>query len=410
MTARSTRTQVAIVGAGPAGLTLAYLLHQQGIDACIIESRSRDYVEARVRAGVLEHGVTELYSEIGIGTRMRREGLVHHGIELRFQGQSHRIDFATLTGKHVTVYGQQEMVKDLIAALLAFSVPIAFETEAYAITGLEDDRAIVHYRDPDGAERVMEADYVVAADGFHGIGRKTIPGDVLQMHDHVYPFSWLGVLAESPPVSEELIYTNHDRGFALVSMRSPTITRLYLQCAVDEDLDAWSADRFWTELRARLDSDAGGPNVVEGKILQKGITPMRSFVAEPMRYGRMFLSGDAAHIVPPTGAKGMNLAIGDVRALAQGFERFYKKGDSSGLDRYSETVLRRIWKCERFSAYMTRMLHRFSDHSPFDRRIQLAELDYVTSSRAAAEALAENYVGLPFDDLPLAQKIPAGVA
>jgi p-hydroxybenzoate 3-monooxygenase len=337
---------------------------------------------------------------------MRREGLVHHGIDLRFNGQSHRIDLTALTGgKAVTVYGQQEMVKDLIAALLDARVPIAFEAEAHAVDGLHDDRATVRYRDGAGVEHVLEADYVIAADGFHGIGRKTIPADVLRVYDHVYPFSWLGVLAESPPVSEELIYANHDRGFALVSMRSPTITRLYVQCAVDENLDAWSDDRFWTELRARLDSDAGGPNVVAGKILQKGVTPMRSFVAEPMRYGRMFLAGDSAHIVPPTGAKGMNLAIGDVRALAQGLERYYKRGDSYGLDHYSATVLRRIWKCERFSAYMTRMLHRFSDHSPFDQRIQLAELDYVTSSRAASEALAENYVGLPFDDLPIAPKV-----
>lgn len=411
MSARTIRTKVAIVGAGPAGLTLAYLLHQHGIDATVIESRPRSYVEARVRAGVLEHGVTELYKAIGVGDRMQREGLVHHGIELRFNGRSHRIDFDGLTGgKAVTVYGQQEMVKDLIDALLRMGIPLEFESEAHAIQGLHGDLASVRYRDKDGVECELEADFVIGCDGFHGIGRRAIPADVLRVYDHVYPFSWLGVLAVSPPVSEELIYTNHDRGFALVSMRSPTVTRLYLQCGVDEDLSQWPDERFWNELRLRLDSDAGGPNVVEGEVLQKSVTRMRSFVAEPMRYGRLFLAGDSAHIVPPTGAKGMNLAIGDVRVLAQGFERHYLHGDSYGLDHYSETVLRRVWKCERFSAYMTRMLHRFDDHSPFHRRIQLAELDYVTSSRAAAEALAENYVGLPFDDLPLTPRTAAGVA
>jgi p-hydroxybenzoate 3-monooxygenase len=390
------RTQVAIVGAGPAGLTLAYLLHQAGIEAIVVESRSREYVEARVRAGVLEHGTTELLAAIGVGERLRREGLVHTGTQLRFGARNHRIDFQELTGgKSVTVYGQQEVVKDLIAALLSADAPIVFDAEAVALGRLDEDRVSVDYRDAAGTACRLEADYIAGCDGFHGISRAAIPAQALTIFEHVYPFSWLGILAESPPVSDELIYTNHERGFALVSMRSPSVSRIYVQCAGDDDVAEWSDDRFWGELRARLDSDAGGPSVIEGRVLQKGITPMRSFVAEPMRYGRLFLAGDSAHIVPPTGAKGMNLAIADVRVLAQALDLFYRRADSAALERYSETCLRRIWKTQRFSAWMTRMLHRFDDHAPFDRRVQLAELDYVTSSRVAAAGLAENYVGLP---------------
>ena len=397
------RTQVAIVGAGPAGLTLALLLHRIGIAAIVLESRSRSYVESRVRAGVLEHGTVELLCEMGAGDRLRREALTQRGIALRFNHESRRIDFEDLTaGKTVTVYGQQEVVKDLIAALCVAGVPILFETPALALGDLEGEHAGLRYRDAAGAEGTIVADYVAGCDGFHGMCRDALPAGASAVYEHVYPFSWLGILAQSPPVSEELIYTNHERGFALVSMRSPTVTRLYLQCPANEELAEWPDDRFWAELRLRLGSDRGGPDVVAGPVSQKGITPMRSFVTEPMRYGRLFLAGDAAHIVPPTGAKGMNLAIADVRVLARAFEAHYFRHDSSGLDDYSETCLRRVWNTQRFSAWMTRMLHRFDDRDPFEHRLQLAELRYVTTSRAAAQTLAENYVGLPFaraDDL-----------
>jgi p-hydroxybenzoate 3-monooxygenase len=391
------RTQVAIVGGGPAGLTLAHLLHQSKIDAIVLESRPRAYVESRVRAGVLEQGTVDLLCSMGVGERLRRQGLTHSGVALRFDDESHRIDFADLTGgKSVTVYGQQEVVKDLIAALTSLAVPVMFEAEALALGGLDGERVTLRYRDAAGTEHTVESDYVAGCDGFHGICRNAIPAAALTIYEHGYPFGWLGILAQSPPVSEELIYTNHERGFALVSMRSPTITRLYLQCGVDEDISAWPDDRFWTELRLRLGSDRGGPDVVEGPVTQKGITPMRGFVAEPMRFGRLFLAGDAAHIVPPTGAKGMNLAIADVRVLGRAFEEHYFRHDSSALERYSETCLRRVWNTQRFSSWMTRMLHRFDEHDPFEHRLQLAELHYVTSSRHAAQTLAENYVGLPF--------------
>jgi p-hydroxybenzoate 3-monooxygenase len=390
------RTQVAIVGAGPAGLMLAHLLHRAGIESVIVESRSRDYVESRVRAGVLEHGTAELLNDTGVGERMRREGLVHRGIALRFNDRSARIDFPDLTdGKTVTVYGQQEVVKDLIAARLATGAPIHFESPVIAIdAGAEPS---LRYRDAAGAEHVVRADFIAGCDGFHGVAREAIPPDAITIYDHTFPFGWLGILAETPPVSEELIYVNHERGFALVSMRSRTISRMYLQCRNDEDLALWPDDRIWAELRERLGSDRGGPDVRPGKMLQKGVTPMRSFVCDPMRYGRLFLAGDSAHIVPPTGAKGMNLAIADVRVLAEALEAFYESGETALLDAYSQTCLRRVWKTQRFSMYMTRMLHRFEDHAPFERRVQLAELDYVTSSRTAATSLAENYVGLPFE-------------
>jgi p-hydroxybenzoate 3-monooxygenase len=391
------RTQVAIVGAGPAGLMLAHLLHRSGIESIIIETRSRDYVERRVRAGVLEHGTANLLEETGVGARMRREGLVHRGIELQFNDRSRRIDFEELThGKTVTVYGQQEVVKDLIAARLATGEPIVFEHEVLAIDAGGDGHATVTYRQDGGAEQTIAADFIAGCDGFHGACRAAIPSDRIALYDHMFPFAWLGILAESPPVSEELIYANHERGFALVSMRSRMVSRLYLQCRVDEDLAGWPDERIWSELRERLGSDRGGPAVTAGPVLQKGITPMRSFVCDPMRYGRLFLAGDSAHIVPPTGAKGMNLAIADVRVLARALDAFYATGSAELLDGYSETCLRRIWKTQRFSSYMTGMLHRFDDHGPFERRVQLAELDYVTSSRAAAESLAESYVGLPF--------------
>jgi p-hydroxybenzoate 3-monooxygenase len=398
------RTQVAIIGAGPAGLMLAHLLQRSGIESVIVESRSRDYVESRVRAGVLEHGTSELLNDTGVGERMRREGLVHRGIALRFNDRSVRIDFPDLTGgKTVTVYGQQEVVKDLIAARLTTGAPILFECSAVAIdTG---DEPSVRYRDAAGDEQVVRADFIAGCDGFHGVAREAIPRDAITIYDHSFPFGWLGILAETPPVSEELIYVHHERGFALVSMRSRTISRMYLQCRNDEDLALWPDERIWAELRERLGSDRGGPDVRPGKMLQKGVTPMRSFVCDPMRYGRLFLAGDAAHIVPPTGAKGMNLAIADVRVLAEALDAYYESGETALLDAYSQTCLRRVWKTQRFSMYMTRMLHRFDEHAPFDQRVQLAELDYVTSSRTAATSLAENYVGLPFESTAGLRKV-----
>jgi p-hydroxybenzoate 3-monooxygenase len=391
------RTQVVIAGAGPAGLMLAHLLLRAGIESIVIESRSREYVERRVRAGVLEYGTASLLDETGVGARMRREGLVHRGIELQFRDCAHRIDFEDLTnGKTVTVYGQQEVVKDLIEARLAAAAPILFDCEVVAVEPDGEDGASLRYRDADGAEVTVRADFIAGCDGFHGVCRAAIPPGAITLYDQVFPFAWLGILAESTPISEELIYVNDERGFALVSMRSRTISRLYLQCRVDEDLTMWPDERVWSELRERLGSDRGGPAVNEGPVLQKGVTPMRSFVSDPMRYGRLFLAGDSAHIVPPTGAKGMNLAIADVRVLAVALAAYYARGAMDLLDAYSDTCLRRVWATQRFSTYMTRMLHRFDEHTPFERSVQLAELAYVTTSRAPAAALAENYVGLPF--------------
>jgi p-hydroxybenzoate 3-monooxygenase len=390
------RTQVAIVGAGPAGLMLARLLHLAGIESVVLESQSREYVEHRVRAGVLENGTVELLAEIGVGERMRREGLTHRGIEIRFAGRSHRIDFEDLTGKTITVYGQQEVVKDLIAANLANGIRIEFEAAVEALEDLEGTRPALCYRTKDGVQHRLAADFLAGCDGFHGVSRAAVPAGAFTLFERAYPFAWFGILAESKPVSEELIYANHERGFALVSMRSPTITRLYVQCPATDDVADWSDDRFWTELRARMESGAGGPEVERGPILQKSIAVLRSVVVEPMRHGRLFLAGDAAHIVPPTGAKGMNLAIADVRVLARALGAFYESGTTSLLDAYSETCLQRVWKAQRFSTWMTSVLHRFDDHGPFGRKLQLAELAYVASSHAAAQSLAENYVGLPF--------------
>ncbi|HYF55902.1 MAG TPA: 4-hydroxybenzoate 3-monooxygenase [Salinarimonas sp.] len=389
------RTQVGIVGAGPAGLLLGHLLHLAGIDAVILEARSRAYVEERIRAGVLEDWVARLLVDTGVGERLSREGLVHHGIELRFEERGHRIDFADLMGKGVTVYGQHEVVRDLIKARLAAGLPIVFEAADVAVHDLETDRPRITYR-AGGRDEELACDVIAGCDGFHGICRASIPPGGLTLYDRVYPFAWLGILADAPPASEELVYANHADGFALLSMRSPHVSRLYLQCAPDEDLSAWPDARIWDELRRRL---AGGEDrrLAEGPITQKSITAMRSFVAEPMRHGRLFLAGDAAHIVPPTGAKGMNLAVADVTVLARALEAFYGGGGSDLLDGYSATCLRRIWKVQRFSWWMTQMLHRFDDAAPFDERRQIAELAYVTTSRAAATTLAENYVGLPLE-------------
>ena len=387
------RTQVGIVGAGPAGLVLALLLRRRGIESIVIETRSRAYCEQRIRAGVLEHGTVGLLEENGVGERMRREGLVHHGIYLRFAGRSHHIDFPALTGKTITVYGQHEVVKDLIAAHVATGAPLHFEVGGVRVDGVEGERPTISYRDAAGEEQAIACDFVAGCDGFHGISRDAIPAEVLRVYERVYPFAWLGILSESPPVCEELIYAHHPRGFALFSQRSPAVQRMYLQCAPDEDLGEWPDERIWRELQRRLEGD-DAPNLVEGAIVQKGVTAMRSFVVEPMQHGRLFLAGDAAHIVPPTGAKGMNLAVADVAVLARALETFYRGGGSAALDAYSATCLQRVWRAERFSWWMTSMLHRM-DGDPFGERLQLAELDYVTSSRAASQSLAENYVGLP---------------
>lgn len=388
------RTQVGIIGAGPAGLTLAHLLHRQGIESVVLERHTREYVETRVRAGVLEQGTVDILNGSGVGERLQKEGLQHHGVELRFDGRGHRVDFQDLVGKSITVYAQQEVVKDLIAARIDYNAPIFFEAEALRIEDYEGQPTI-HYLHQ-GASHQIACDFLAGCDGFHGICRTAVPVEQLQIHERHYPFAWLGILAEVAPASHELIYTYHERGFALLSMRSPDISRLYLQCALDEDIVNWSNDRIWEELRTRM---ARREDFVlkDGPILQKGITPMRSFVAEPMQFGKLFLLGDAAHIVPPTGAKGLNLAVADVRVLTRGLVEFYKRGNREPLRQYTECCLPRVWKCQRFSWWMTSMLHRFPEEDSYSHNIHLAELDYVTSSRAASTTLAENYVGLPFD-------------
>jgi p-hydroxybenzoate 3-monooxygenase len=385
------RTQVGIVGAGPAGLVLALLLRRAGIDSIIIEDRSRDYIEHRIRAGLLEQWVTDLLVELGVGARMRREGMFHDGIWLNFDGELHRIDFRQLIGKGVTIYGQQEVVKDLVDRLLADGVEILFEVEDVTIHDFANGSPKIRFRHQ-GADREIACDFIGGCDGFHGICRPSFPSGLLQVFERDYPFGWVGILAESPPPEDELIYSYHDRGFALFTMRSPTLARLYLQCAPDEDIANWPDARIWEELETRLN---GVRPLAHGHVLQKGVTPMRSFVVEPMQVGRLFLAGDSAHIVPPTGAKGMNLAVADVLVLARALEAFYRHNRTDLIEAYSKTCLGRVWKAQRFSWWMTQLLHCFPDESPFDRRRQLAELAYVASSTAAATALAENYAGLP---------------
>jgi p-hydroxybenzoate 3-monooxygenase len=387
------RTQVGIVGAGPAGLVLGHLLHLRGIDAVVLEARSREYVEQRVRAGVLEHGTVELLERMGVGERMRSKGLVHHGVELRFDERGHRIDFADLTGKAITVYGQQEVVKDLIAARLDFGGPLLFEVDDVRVEEIETEAPRLRFRH-DGEERTLACAMIAGCDGFHGVCRDAVPDGVLSFHEREWPFAWLGILAEAAPSSDELIYAHHERGFALQSMRSPEVTRLYLQCDPADELGAWPDERIWAELQLRLAS--GDFRLNEGPIFERGITPMRSFVTEPMQHGRLFLAGDAVHIVPPTGAKGLNLAVADVHVLAQALERWFADGDDAGLRAYSDTCLRRVWHTQHFSWWMTSMLHRMpEDGDGFQAKLQIAQLDYVCSSRAASESLAENYVGLP---------------
>jgi len=378
------RTQVGIVGAGPAGLVLGRLLERVGIDSVILERRSRAYVEGRVRAGVLEHGTADLLDELGVGARMRREGMVHRGIELRFGGASHRIDLEKLTGKTITVYGQQEVVKDLIAARLDGGAPLHFEAE---VTGVEDT-AITYKHD--GVEQQLDCDFVAGCDGSHGVARYAVPPGALTTAERVHPFAWLGILAHAPAAADELVYAYHERGFALHSMRTPEIVRLYLQVPPGTDLADWPDARIWDELRTRLELP-----LREGEIFERGITPMRSIAVEPMRHGNLFLAGDAAHIVPPTGAKGLNLAVADVRVLAEALTAYYRDGSAELLDAYSDTCLRRVWQVQRFSNWMTTMLHRRPDDDHFGHRVQLAELEYVAQSTAAATTLAENYVGLP---------------
>ncbi len=387
------RTQVGIVGAGPAGLLLARLLHLQGIESVVLEARARAYVEQRVRAGVLEHGTAETLREAGVGDRLDAEGLVHAGTELRFDGRRHRIDFAELTGRTITVYGQQEIVKDLIAARLADGGDLQFEVSDVRVVDVDTDRPRIRFTRPDGQPAELDCDFVVGADGFHGVCRDRVPG--LTVHQRHYPFAWLGILAEAPPSSHELIYCRHERGFALHSMRSPRITRMYLQVPADEDLAAWSDDRIWSELQARFATRDGFALTV-GPLLDKGITPMRSFVASPMQHGRLLLAGDAAHIVPPTGAKGMNLAMADVRILAHALGGCYADGRDDLLAAYTETALQRVWRATHFSWWMTAMLHVDPADDEFGARLARAQLDYVTSSRAMATALAENYTGLPY--------------
>jgi p-hydroxybenzoate 3-monooxygenase len=389
-------TQVGIVGAGAAGLMLSHLLHLYGITSVVLEARSRAYCEERVRAGVLEHTSVEMLRHAGVAERLDREGLRHEGIDIGLDGIRHRISFLELTGKCVTVYGQQELVKDLIARRLADGGDLRFECGEVALHELTRSRPSIRIA-KDGQVDELDCDFIAGCDGFHGISRPAIPSEALILYERAYPFAWLGILAEAPPSREELLYMHHERGFALYSMRSPQITRLYLQCRPDEDIAEWSDDRIWTELHTRL-ACSDGWRATEGRILQKGVTGMRSFVVEPLQYGRLFLAGDAAHIVPPTGAKGMNLALADVHHLSMALNVFYRRHDETKLRTYSQTCLQRIWKAQRFSWWMTSLLHCFPEDSPFDRKRQRAELAYLTSSRSAAASLAENYVGLPLDE------------
>ena len=392
-----THTQVGIVGAGPSGLLLAHLLHLQGIESIVLENRSRRYVEERIRAGVLEQGTVDLLNETGVGERMRRQGMVHHGLDLLFDNRRHRIDLADLTGgKAVTVYGQHEVVKDLIAARVAAGGSIVFEVEDVSLHDIDgSNKPRLRYR-KDGVEEEIVCDYIAGCDGFHGVSRASIPAGVLREYERAYPFAWLGILARAAPAADELIYAQHERGFALFSMRSPEITRLYLQCSPQENLDEWSDDRIWSELHTRLETSDGW-KLNEGPVMQKSVTPMRSFVAEPMQYGRLFLAGDAAHIVPPTGAKGMNSALADVKVLARGLSAACKLGKGDLLAAYSATCLKHVWRKQHFSWWMTSMMHRFSDNTAFQDHMQLSELNYLVRSRAAATMFAENYVGLPVD-------------
>ena len=387
------RTQVGIIGAGPAGLALARMLHLQGISSVIIENRSRDYIENRIRAGLIEHWAADMLTDIGVGERMKREGLVHWGTNIAINGDIHHIDFKTLLNKRITIYGQQEVVKDLVERRIADGGPLLFEVDGVSVHDLTTDRPKIQFAH-EGQAIELECDFIAGCDGYHGITRPSFPDGILNVYERDYPFGWLGILAESPPPDHDLIYSYNDDGFALYTMRSPTLARLYLQCDHDEHVDAWPDARIWENLHKRL---GGARKLQEGKILQKGVTAMRSFVVEPMQYGRLFLAGDSAHIVPPTGAKGMNLAFADVVVLSRALDGFYKKQRTDLLEGYSKACLKRVWTAQRFSWWMTQIMHRFPDETPFDRRRQISDLRYITGSEAAMTSLAEQYVGLPID-------------
>jgi p-hydroxybenzoate 3-monooxygenase len=388
------RTQVVIIGGGPAGLLLGQLLHRQGIESVLLERHSREYVLARIRAGVLETGLVELLREAGVGARMDREGLLHEGIYLANSNRGFRIDFKRLCAASVMVYGQTELTLDLYQARSAMEATLLHQVDQVQIHDADSDHPHVSFVQH-GRERRVDCDFVAGCDGFHGVSRKTIPADQLREFERVYPFGWLGVLSQTPPVSDELIYASHERGFALCSMRSPSLSRYYLQVPLEDGVEQWSDEDFWSELKRRIPHDAA-QSIVTGESIEKSIAPLRSFVAEPMRWGRLFLCGDAAHIVPPTGAKGLNLAASDVYYLWQALRQYYADGDRQGIDNYSALALSRVWKAERFSWTMTRLLHRFPQQSPFDLRMQQAELEYLESSLAAQTSLAENYIGLPY--------------
>jgi p-hydroxybenzoate 3-monooxygenase len=388
------RTQVGIIGAGPAGLLLSHLLHLRGIESVVLEARSQNAIESTIRAGVLEQGTMDTLNQAGLGARMQAEGALHHGFELAFEGQRRRIALTELTGHSITVYAQHEVIKDLVAARLAANGALKFNVSNVSLHDFQegsDRKPRIKYQH-EGRDEELECDFIIGCDGSQGVARQSIPEAVRQDYQRIYPFGWFGILVEAPPSSDELIYARHDRGFALISTRSPGVQRMYFQCDPKDTVDGWSDDRIWAELHARVDS-ADGWQINEGKIFQKNIVGMRSFVSTPMQSGKLFLAGDAAHIVPPTGAKGLNLAVSDVRVLNAALDDFYKEGGTEKLARYTETALKRVWRAEHFSWWMTRMLHKLDDTSPFEQRLQVAELEHVTTSRAAATALAENYVG-----------------